>query len=232
MMCHRGTDWISSFHLSHFIISLSPHPGTQHNYWSLTYIYRDDSVQYCCLGNFWSCPELSYRTGERFLLLEGIVIFMCSHASGRTYMPWTSEVLIKNVFCPLRMCLLSQVWAEGAQTMREEHPGAMFSHITDTSAAVAVFSLLPAAPSLTLPKPEESTQQFLHECSLGNSSLPHPSPSTLNSAFLPYLSLQTGSQEPSIAVGASLIHSFHISFLCISAPLLYMPLCRLLEAVG
>lgn len=46
------------------------------------------------------------------------------------------------------------------------------------------------------------------------------------------LTAQTGSQEPSTAVGASLIHSFHNSFLCTSAPLLYMPLCRLLEPVG
>lgn len=69
-------------------------------------------------------------------------------------MPSTSEVLIKNVVFPLRMCLLSQVWAEGAQKMREGTPWAIFSHITDTSAAGAVFRLLPAAPSLTLLKPE------------------------------------------------------------------------------
>lgn len=44
-------------------------------------------------------------------------IYVLLWVSGRTHMPWTQKVLIKNTFPPLRTHLLRQVWAERGQAL-------------------------------------------------------------------------------------------------------------------
>lgn len=102
----------------------------------------------------------------------------------------------------------------------------MFSHITGTSAAVAMFRLQPAAPLQMLlqqkGKCRAVSAQTLAQKQL---SSPLPLPELTKFCFSGLsLTVQTGSQEPLQSV--LLTPSFHISLLSISAPLLHMPLCR------
>lgn len=155
---------------------------------------------------------------------------MCS---GSTHMPWTSEVLTKNVFFPLPTCLLSQVWAEGAQTMREGTP---WGHVLSQHWYFNCSGCVQTSACSTFLNTAKARRKA-HSNVYINAHLEtalSPSPPQAHQILFTALSLpaQTGSQEPSTAVGASLIPSFHISSLCISAPLLCIPLCRLLEAVG
>lgn len=129
MIWHGGTEVefqasTSAILSSVCLLTLGHNTITGH-WFTYTEVIVSSTVVWIIFGSAWI-----FLTGqEKDLLLESTVIFMCSHVSRSTHMPWTSEVLIKNVFFPLRTCLLSQVWAKGAQTMREGTPwGNVLSH--------------------------------------------------------------------------------------------------------